>query len=113
MVSLAKKLKKNSVGVDIVNIGVYDQAHLDKLQKFISTINSSDDNSHFLSVPPCPIASLTDQIISSPVINQNAQSEQIMEDNGLQGIDDPELAMAIKMSLEEEKKKQEELAKQQ
>ena len=29
-----------------------------------------------------------------------------MEDNGLQGIDDPELAMAIKMSLEEEKKKQ-------
>lgn len=72
LVSLAKKLKKNSVGVDIINIGVYDQPHLDKLQKFINTINSSDDNSHFLSVPPCAISSLTAQIVSSPILNQNA-----------------------------------------
>lgn len=35
-----------------------------------------------------------------------------MEDNGLQGIDDPDLAMAIRMSLEEEKKKQEQAQKE-
>jgi len=35
LINLAKKLKKNSVAVDIINIGEMDEGHISKLEKFI------------------------------------------------------------------------------
>lgn len=57
LVDLAKKLKKNEIAVDIVNIG-YDylwrpEENLPKIEAFIAAINK-DDNSHYVYLPPGP-----------------------------------------------------------
>ena len=59
LVSLAKKLKKNNIGVDIINLGEYHHEHIRKLAKFVETINTADDNSHFINIPPSNIANMT------------------------------------------------------
>ncbi|KWU47436.1 hypothetical protein RHOSPDRAFT_30861 [Rhodotorula sp. JG-1b] len=78
---------------------------------------SSSDNSHFLSVEPGP-ALLSERIGSSPIL-RNAEAGGDMEmgggggggggESGEFGVDpnlDPELAMALRMSLEEERARQ-------
>jgi 26S proteasome regulatory subunit N10 len=57
LVALAKKLKKNEIAVDIVNIGLYfnlrPEENLSKVESFIQAINK-DDNSHYVHLPPGP-----------------------------------------------------------
>jgi uncharacterized protein YfkK (UPF0435 family) len=43
LVALAKKLKKNMIAVDIINIGEMDNQHTEKLTQFIENVNSSDN----------------------------------------------------------------------
>jgi 26S proteasome regulatory subunit N10 len=48
---LAKKLKKNSVAVDIVCFGDVSEEQVNKAQTFIATL-INEDNSHFIIVNP-------------------------------------------------------------
>ncbi|EER34634.1 26S proteasome regulatory subunit RPN10 [Candida tropicalis MYA-3404] len=112
---LAKKMKKNNVAIDIINFGE-EGVNTAKLEKFQSIINNHD-NSHLVTVSPGPRL-LYEVVASSPIL---------LEDGGFGGaggdmdffggaggagdiIDpnmDPDLAMALRLSLEEEKARQE------
>lgn len=63
LVKIAKKLKKNSVAVDIVSFGC-ETENEEKLNAFHQAVNSNN-NSHLVSVPAGPV--LSDVLISSPI----------------------------------------------
>lgn len=118
---LGKRLKKNNISIDVVNFGE-EQLNTTKLEKFISTVNSND-TSHLVTVPPGPYL-LYEQVDRSPILREDS-GDSGFEDpsnigggsvggdaNGFDfGMDDPnmdpELAMAIRLSLEEEAARQE------
>ncbi|CAG8620559.1 12963_t:CDS:2 [Gigaspora margarita] len=99
LIKLAKRTKKNNIAVDVINFGE----------------EAENTTNHLVTVPPGPHI-LSDILISSPIIAG--------EDGGVPpgftvgsggsyefGVDpnlDPELAMALRISLEEEKQRQEE-----
>ncbi|KAF8759752.1 Ssl1-like [Rhizoctonia solani] len=115
LAKLAKKLKKNNVAVDVVSFGEED-LNDPLLRTFVDTLNSSD-NSHLLSIPSGSNMLISDAILSSPIL---AGDEGIPaaamgggEASGSNqfefGVDpslDPELAMALRISLEEERARQ-------
>ncbi|KDR74362.1 hypothetical protein GALMADRAFT_250234 [Galerina marginata CBS 339.88] len=119
MVKLAKKLKKNNVAVDIIAFGdgVEDGEAARVLKAFTENINSGD-NSHLLTVLPGAHL-LSDALIASPILSAD-RSASIPEELGGTGaapaagpstasnfefgVDpslDPELAMALRMSMQE------------
>lgn len=118
LVKLAKKLKKNSVSVDIINFGEELQ-NTAKLEKFIETVNK-DDSSHLLTVPPGPKL-LYEHVASSAILN--AEGEASAFGAGVGGDDffdmgadpnmDPELLLLLRLSLEEERARQEREQQQQ
>lgn len=94
---LGTRLKKNKVGVDVVNFGE-EAENTAKLEAFVNAVNSTDNNSHLVTVPAGPHI-LADILISSPIIGGDVGAG----DGGL-GVDpnvDPELALALRLSLEE------------
>ena len=62
---LGKKLKKNSVALDIVNFGE-EADNTSKLEALLNAVNS-DDNSHLVTVPPGPHV-LSDILLTSPIV---------------------------------------------
>ncbi|KAH9853318.1 hypothetical protein C2E23DRAFT_822679 [Lenzites betulinus] len=119
MVRLAKKLKKNNVAVDFVAFGDgIEEGERSILKTFIDTVNSGD-NSHYLAVP-AGTHLLSDMILNSPLLaGDRGIPEEAMGDvasgsapggGGFEfGVDpslDPELAMALRMSMEEEQARQ-------
>eukprot|EP00049_Salpingoeca_infusionum_P018001 m.355331 g.355331 ORF g.355331 m.355331 type:complete len:410 (+) comp17222_c0_seq1:214-1443(+) len=107
LVSLAKKLKKSNVNVDIVSFGESDENQA-KLEAFINAVNKSNE-SH-LVVVPAGAQSLTDSVIASPVLSDGGQMAGMGAAAGGGGASleetDPELAMALRLSLEEEQARQ-------
>ncbi|KAL1743288.1 hypothetical protein HDZ31DRAFT_41279 [Schizophyllum fasciatum] len=122
MIKLAKKLKKNNVAVDVVCFGDgIEEPNADGktvLNSFVESV-SSGDNSHLVTIPPGAHL-LSDALISSPILSAD-RSAGIPEelggsgggggDGGAGGGDfefgvdptlDPELAMALRMSMQEE-----------
>eukprot|EP00960_Hanusia_phi_P040040 754204-Hanusia_phi.AAC.2 len=118
LVKLGKKLKKNDVAVDVVNFGETAE-NQEKLEAFIGAVNKNE-NSNLLTVPPGPHI-LSDIIISSTICND--KDNQGMMGAGMGGssmgggfeyTDDamyPDLAMALRISAEEERQRQEREAK--
>uniref|UniRef100_A0A146KSA0 26S proteasome non-ATPase regulatory subunit 4 n=1 Tax=Lygus hesperus TaxID=30085 RepID=A0A146KSA0_LYGHE len=112
LVKLAKRLKKEKVNVDIVSFGE-EAENNDLLTLFINTLNGKEGgSSHLVSVPPGP--HLSDALISSPVI----QGEDGAGAAGLGGAgfefgvdpnEDPELALALRVSMEEQRQRQDAL----
>ncbi|KAA8497656.1 26S proteasome non-ATPase regulatory subunit 4-like [Porphyridium purpureum] len=112
LVTLAKKLKKNGVAVDIVSFGELEQ-NASKLEAFIAAVNSGD-NSHLVSIPPGSYI-MSDILITSPIIvdgavdggaggSSDAGGAAARADFpfGVDPAADPELAMALRISMEEE-----------
>lgn len=116
---LAKKMKKNNVAIDVINFGE-ELVNTAKLEKFITTINNND-NSHLVTVPPGP--RLLYEAVASSRILVEAGMDVGNDDFGFGGMDgfgaggfdpsqDPDLALALRMSLEDEKLRQEREAAQ-
>ncbi|XP_075160215.1 regulatory particle non-ATPase 10 isoform X2 [Haematobia irritans] len=111
LVKLAKRLKKEKVNVDIVSFGDHE-CNNEILQAFINTLNGKDGtSSHLVCVPRG--SGLSDALLSSPII----QGEDGMGGAGLGGAgfefgvdpnEDPELALALRVSMEEQRQRQEE-----
>lgn len=115
LVKLAKKMKKNNVAIDFVNFGEVESDNTQKLQAFIDTINSYD-NSHMVTVPPGPQL-LSDRLIATPIMGDASLSEggagageggsggegSSGFEFGFDPNNDPELAIALRMSIEDEK----------
>ncbi|PRP89499.1 putative 26S proteasome non-atpase regulatory subunit [Planoprotostelium fungivorum] len=110
LVRLGKRLKKNNIAVDIINFGE-EAENTDKLEAFMSAVNS-DENSHLVTIPPGPHI-LSDILISSPIVNEGGATggpSRSGEFDSYGGVDpslDPELALALKMSMDEERARQE------
>eukprot|EP00899_Mesostigma_viride_P011980 jgi/Mesvir1/20783/Mv07894-RA.1 len=119
LVRVAKKLKKNNVAVDIINFAGDDDetSNTEKLEAFLAAVNSGD-NSHLVNVPSGP-HNLSDALVGSPVFMGEGGAAGgfagvgglgVAGDGGYEfGVDpnvDPELALALRVSMEEEKARQ-------
>lgn len=114
LVKLAKKMKKNNVAVDFINFGESSE-NTEKLEKFRDAVNSND-NSHVVTIPPGPQL-LSDQIaplfMDSEFAGGDPSSSLGLGGDYDLGMDDPELALALRMSLEDEKARQEKVKREQ
>ncbi|KAG8497825.1 hypothetical protein CXB51_007350 [Gossypium anomalum] len=117
---IGKKLKKNSVALDIVDFGEDEDGKPDKLEALLASVNNND-SSHIVHVPPGQNA-LSDVLISTPVFTGDgeggggfaAHAASVGVTNFDFGVDpniDPELALALRVSMEEERARQEAAAK--
>ena len=118
-------MKRNNIAIDVINFA--HPENISKLQAMVNAANSSG-NCHFLDVP-LGVASITDVLIASPIINQEDEAvgaavgggaagaggaaaggisapSQFAEYGGIDPNLDPELAMALRISLEEERARQ-------
>ncbi|CAI5462304.1 unnamed protein product [Closterium sp. Yama58-4] len=133
LVKAGKRLKKNNVALDVVSFGWdgEDEDKQAKLEALLGAVNSND-NSHLLHVPPGP-AVLSDVLISSPVFTGDGEggsgfaaaaaagaAAAVAAGGGGLGGDfdfgvdpsvDPELALALRVSMEEERARQEAAAR--
>lgn len=108
-------MKKNNVSIDFVAFGELDDDTTKKLTSFNENVKGGD-GSHIAIIPPGP-GLLSDQLVTSPILNGDGSSggggggEGVgAADNFEFGVDpsmDPELALALRMSMEEEKARQE------
>jgi 26S proteasome regulatory subunit N10 len=124
---LGIRMKRNNVALDIINF-----AHPENVPKLQTLIRAADNNrnSHFLDVP-LGVAQITDVLIASPIINQDEDGgagamgagaaagfgagagiggapSQFADFGGIDPNLDPELAQAIRISLEEQRARQNE-----
>lgn len=108
LIKAAKKLKKEKVNVDIVLLGENAQDN-EKLTQFIETINGKEGTgSHLVVVPPSP--NLTDALRTSPIVQGEDGYAPAGGEFG-SGFDvdpnmDPELALALRVSMEEQRQRQ-------
>ncbi|XWS40182.1 hypothetical protein CRYUN_Cryun18bG0118500 [Craigia yunnanensis] len=118
--TIGKKLKKNSVALDIVDFGEDEDGKPEKLEALLSSVNNND-SSHIVHVPPGQNA-LSDVLISTPVFTGDGEGGSgfaaaaaaggVSEfDFGVDPNIDPELALALRVSMEEERARQEAAAK--
>jgi 26S proteasome regulatory subunit N10 len=103
LVKLSKRLKKEKVNVDIVNFGE-EEVNNAILNEIVSTINGKEGTgSHLVSIS-AP-ASLSDALFSSTMFQSEDGSTGLPAGFGpgfQYGMeDDPELAMALRISMEE------------
>jgi 26S proteasome regulatory subunit N10 len=115
-------MKKNNVSIDFVVFGELDDDVTKKLEAFNENVKGGD-GSHLAIIPPGP-GLLSDQLITSPIINGDGSAgpggmgggERSGDAGGFEfGIDpsvDPELALALRMSMEEEKARVEKQTKE-
>lgn len=101
--TLGKKLKKNGVAVDVVNMEASDAEQNQKLQRLVEAVNSAD-NSHYVEAN-AGIQQLSDFLISTPILSSGDGGAVGGIGNDFGGAMDPELEMAIRISLEEEKER--------
>lgn len=122
LIKLAKKMKKNNVSIDIVAFGELSEEATSKLTAFNENIKGGD-GSHLEIVNPGPNL-LSDSILASPIL----AGDGVGGGGGAGGVGgdaggaggggdqfefgvnpelDPELALALRMSFEEEKARQE------
>ncbi|XP_022763068.1 26S proteasome non-ATPase regulatory subunit 4 homolog [Durio zibethinus] len=121
---IGKKLKKNSVALDIVDFGEDEDGKPEKLEALLASVNNND-SSHIVHVPPSQNA-LSDVLISSPVFTGDGEGGSGFAaaaaaaaavggtsdfDFGVDPNIDPELALALRVSMEEERARQEAAAK--
>lgn len=115
LTKIGKKLKKNNVALDIVSFGD-DEANAEKLEALIAAVDSNE-NSHLVTVPAGTV--LSDMLFGSPIFHPDgtagyggAGGAAGGEGGGGDGFDfvdpsiDPELALALRVSLEEERARQ-------
>ncbi|KAI0966941.1 von Willebrand factor type A domain-containing protein [Xylaria arbuscula] len=116
LVSLAKKMKKGNIDIDFILFGDLDDDDVQKKLESFNNVVKGNDNSHLVVVPPSGKL-LSDQLLSTPILSADgaaggSSGGGIAESGGdFGGFDfdpsaDPELALALRMSMEEENARQ-------
>jgi 26S proteasome regulatory subunit N10 len=107
-------MKKNNVSIDVVAFGNLDSDTTKKLESFIENVRGGD-GSHLAIIPPGPNL-LSEELQTTPIlggdgagVGATAVGEDGGETFGFEDAaeNDPELAFALRLSLEEEKNRQE------
>ncbi|KAG0497734.1 hypothetical protein HPP92_002425 [Vanilla planifolia] len=123
--TIGRKLKKNSVALDVVDFGESDDGKSEKLGALIAAVNNNG-NSHIVNIPPGP-AALSDALLSTTIFTGDGDggsgfaasaAAAAAAGGGMSGFEfgvdpniDPELALALRVSMEEERARQEAAAK--
>ncbi|KAH0971092.1 hypothetical protein GBA52_023248 [Prunus armeniaca] len=121
---IGRRLKKNSVALDIVNFGEEDEEKSEKLEALFKTVNNNDIQPQLFSDPTWSKCS-SDVLIVHPSLPEMgkvgsgfAAAAAAAAAGGVSGFDfgvdpnlDPELALALRVSMEEERARQEAAAK--
>lgn len=135
LVKAGRGLKKNNVAIDVVAMGELEENE-DKLKQMVDAANGSNDTErtcHLVTIPPGILPS--DVLVGSPIINGGDASgggggggfpsgsagesggggvaDEFAEFGGVNPNMDPELAMALRVSMEEERARQERIAREQ
>jgi 26S proteasome regulatory subunit N10 len=126
LVKTGKTLKKNNVALDVVAMGELEENET-KLRELVDAANGGagvdggENTCHLVTIPPGVLPS--DVLVNSPIFHggaADATSSAVDAGAGafaeFGGIDpnmDPELAMALRISMEEERARQERLARDQ
>ncbi|KAL2799958.1 hypothetical protein BJX66DRAFT_292012 [Aspergillus keveii] len=113
LVKLAKKMKKNNVSIDVIAFGDLESDQTKKLEAFVENVKGGD-GSNLAIIPPGPNL-LSEELQASPILGgDGAGAGDAAEGGDSGGFDldavtenDPELAFALRLSLEEEKNRQE------
>lgn len=120
LVKLAKRMKKNAINIDIISFGELAEETTRKLEKFSEACQSTE-GSHLAIIQPSSNL-LSDSLVTTPILGGDGSSGDAgargsSGDGGDGGgptfefgVDpsvDPELALALRMSYEEEKARQE------
>ncbi len=124
LIKLAKRMKKNTISVDFIAFGDLESDTKAKLEAFHENVKGGD-GSHLVIVPPGPNL-LSDVLLTSPILaGEGGGAGGSGGENGVSGTEggaaggagaaggpgfefgidpsvDPELAMALRMSMEEE-----------
>lgn len=126
LIKLAKRMKKNNISVDFIAFGNLESDTKSKLEAFNENVKGGE-GSHLIVVPPGPNL-LSDVLLTSPILAGEGAGAGGSGggENGVAGADggaggagagaaggtgyefgidpsvDPELAMALRMSMEEE-----------
>ncbi|KAJ5117966.1 26S proteasome non-ATPase regulatory subunit [Penicillium atrosanguineum] len=95
LVKLAKKMKKNNVSIDVVAFGDLESDQTKKLEAFVDNVTSGE-SSYLAIIPPGPHLLRGGEGGDAGEFNFEEAAEN-----------DPELAFALRLSLEEEKNRQE------
>jgi len=110
LVKLAKKLKKENVNIDVVNFGENNENN-ERLAKFIETLNGKNTTEvkcHLINVAAG--TNLNDAIRNSSICGEQQSSAPVDSGNPDDWMNDPnmdpELAMALRISLEESRARQ-------
>lgn len=124
LTSVGKKLRKCNVAVDVISFGDIEQ-NSEKLEAFVAAVNKND-NSNIVTVPPGAI--IADVLLSTRVFmaddnitngassfaaaaaaaSSQAAVRGYARDGAIaDGADDPALMLALRVSLEEERARQE------
>ncbi|GMK58686.1 hypothetical protein CspeluHIS016_0601280 [Cutaneotrichosporon spelunceum] len=111
LVKLGKRLRKNNVFIDVVTFGDEGMGNDEKLNALVDAAGGGE--SHLVSVPPGPHL-LSDVIMQSPILFDPERAGAGGSggggggdgEDGMMGMDDfetndPELAMAIRLSMQE------------
>lgn len=126
LLTLAGKLKKNNVSVDFVVFGDLDDETQHKLTKFNDKVKGSE-GSHMVVIPPSG-SLLSDQLKQTPLLAREGGGDSgagggfggdagggaagggggggEFDEFGFDPSTDPELALALRMSMEEENARQ-------
>ncbi|KAI1492656.1 von Willebrand factor type A domain-containing protein [Biscogniauxia mediterranea] len=121
LVSLAKKMKKGNIDIDFILFGDLDDDDVQKKLEAFNNVVKGNDSSHLVVIPPSGKL-LSDQLLSTPILlgegaAGGAGGGGMAEGGGdFGGFDfdpsaDPELALALRMSMEEENARQAKQAK--
>lgn len=121
LVKLAKKMKKTGISIDIIAFGELSDDTTRKLQAFSDNVQSAE-GSYLATVSPSANL-LSDSLVTTPILGGDGTSNAgggggsggdgggASGGNDFEfGVDpsvDPELALALRMSFEEEKARQE------
>ena len=112
LIKLAKRMKKINISIDFVAFGDLDPSNTKKLEVFNENIKGGD-GSHLAIIPPGP-SLLSDTLVSTPIVGgeQAPGGDSGVEgapeagggsfDFGVDPSTDPELALALRMSMDEE-----------
>jgi 26S proteasome regulatory subunit N10 len=120
LVKLSKRMKKTGISIDIIAFGELGEDTTKKLEAFSENCQSAEGS--YLAVIHPSSNLLSDSLVTTPILGGDGSSGagggggaggeagQGGGDNFEFGVDpslDPELALALRMSLEEEKARQE------
>lgn len=129
LIKAGKTLKKNNVAIDVVALGELEENE-SKLKELVDAANGNNEEKlcHLVTIPTGVLPS--DVLIGSPIVHGGAGGGgggggEAMAGGASGGMDgfaefggvdpnmDPELAMALRVSMEEERARQERIAREQ